>query len=516
MLNNEKNQILYIFLPLLLKLLAFVAVYTVINLYIFKALDIDDDILNIYIPLVIVPIYALTVTKRPFLVFDYEDKDDSAASFSKYIICVALVALTCLTQYIVTEKSAKILHLTSVNELSENDLVTYYTFEDFKIDKKSAIVTPRFEVVGKYGQHFQMSLYVAIPMYSSEVKANTDTPYWYGIVYWETIDNDLNIDEKDRLYQEFYTASFEKYNKENFHNVSYFERLKNYSEKSFFIDYHPYFNEFDKKEITILSPNKDDFDGKLTDFGAWWIITLTLTILIIFWTTFIPDMNTSRWRDFYHGKKLHNENSDNLIDLLLPRKGFFITPILINLNLLIFIIIAISSFSLMSIEGNVLVSWGANFYPNVKDGEWWRLIASIFLHSGAIHLILNLYVLYIIGLILEPEIKSTKFIILFLLLGAIASLSSLYWKQDVVSVGASGAIFGMVGIYLSLLATNSISEESKSFLTRITIITAVTLLMGVMYSSFDNAAHIGGLISGLTLGFILSPFIKKDSQEILG
>lgn len=227
-------------------------------------------------------------------------------------------------------------------------------------------------------------------------------------------------------------------------------------------------------------------------------------------------MNTSRWKDFYHGKKLHNENSDNLIDLLLPRKGFFITPILINLNLLIFIIIAISSFSLMSIEGNVLVSWGANFYPNVKDGEWWRLIASIFLHSGAIHLILNLYVLYIIGLILEPEIKSTKFIILFLLLGAIASLSSLYWKQDVVSVGASGAIFGMVGIYLSLLATNSISEESKSFLTRITIITAVTLLMGVMYSSFDNAAHIGGLISGLTLGFILSPFIKKDSQEILG
>lgn len=513
MLNNDQNQVLHIFLPLLLKLLAFVAVYTLLNLLFFHTVDIfdiNDDIPNFYIPIFTVPIFTFIVTKQPFLVFEFDDKGGDKAFASRFIISVPLLITTCLTQYIVCEKAAKISELKTVSEVTTKEQVKYYTFEDFYIDKEYPVINTSFKVTGQYDYNFQMGIFIALPLTKSGEDSFGDNPYWYGIKYSKTIDNELSLEEKNRLFREFYTKSMAEFNQQNLYNVTYFERLKGYSEKDLFIEKHPFFNQKEKDESIVFVPKSDSFEDRLSGLGTWWLVSLILTITIVFLTTFLPNMNSSRWRAYYHGKKLHDETNGKLIDILLPRKDLFITPLLVIINLLVFIVMAISSFSLMSFEGQLLINWGANFSPNIESGEWWRLITSIFLHGGAFHLLFNLYALYMIGIILEPEIKSIPYIILYLLSGTVASLVSLYWNQEVVSVGASGAIFGMFGLYLSLLVTNSISKELKAFLSWVTAITAISLLFGVMNSSIDNGAHIGGLVTGFILGFIISPFIKKS------
>ncbi|HEY9030890.1 MAG TPA: rhomboid family intramembrane serine protease [Kangiella sp.] len=517
MLNNAQNQIFHIFLPLLVKLLAFVAGYTLLNLLFFHTIDIfdiNDDIPNFYIPLFTVPIFTFIVTKQPFLVFEYDDKGGDKAFASRFIISVPLLITTCLTQYVASEKIAKISNFQNVDELRNSEQVKYYTFEDFYIDKEYPVVNTNFKVTGQYNSNFQMDIFVALPLTKSGEDSFGDNPYWYGIKYSNTVDNELSSEDKSRLFRKFYTESLAKFNKQNLYYVTYFERLKDYSEKDLFIEKHPFFNQDEKEKSIVFVPKSDSFEDRLSGLGTWWFISLSLTIVIVFLTTFIPNMNTSRWRAYYHGKKLHDESNSRLIDILLPRKDLFVTPLLVILNLVVFIIMAVSSLSLMNFEGQLLINWGANFSPNIESGEWWRLITSIFLHGGAFHLLFNLYALYMIGIILEPEIKSIRYIILYLLFGIVASLVSLSWNHDAVSVGASGAIFGMFGLYLALLFTNSISKELRAFASWVTGIAAISLLLGVMNSSIDNGAHIGGLITGFILGFLISPFIKNHSQDI--
>jgi membrane associated rhomboid family serine protease len=173
-----------------------------------------------------------------------------------------------------------------------------------------------------------------------------------------------------------------------------------------------------------------------------------------------------------------------------------------------------SGLGLMSFNASDLLAWGANFKPVTTDGQWWRLFTSIFLHGGLMHLLANMYALLFIGIFLEPQLGKTKYLLVYLFTGIVASLTSLWWHDATVSVGASGAIFGLYGVFLGLLLTKALPKAfaNKAFLTSILLFVGYNLLMGLS-AGIDNAAHIGGLLSGLIVGFILSQQIKQQKEE---
>ncbi|MDX5419266.1 MAG: rhomboid family intramembrane serine protease, partial [Hymenobacteraceae bacterium] len=92
----------------------------------------------------------------------------------------------------------------------------------------------------------------------------------------------------------------------------------------------------------------------------------------------------------------------NFWTLFVPRPYYFVTPILINLNILIFVVLTLAGMHVLSPEGQDLIEVGANFGPYTLTGEWWRLFTSMFLHIGIIHLLVNMYALANIGGVLEP------------------------------------------------------------------------------------------------------------------
>ena len=217
--------------------------------------------------------------------------------------------------------------------------------------------------------------------------------------------------------------------------------------------------------------------------------------------------------------KLHrgstNEENSGFFSIFKPTQGFFVTPILLDINVLIFILMAMSGVNILQPTSESLLNWGANFKPMTLDGEWWRLIANCFLHIGIFHLLMNMYALLYIGVLLEPHLGRTRFILAYLLTGITASIASLWWNDLTISAGASGAIFGMYGVFLAMLTTNLIEKTArKALLMSIVIFVGYNLVNGVK-EGIDNAAHIGGLIGGLVIGYAFIPSLRKPEEERL-
>ena len=205
------------------------------------------------------------------------------------------------------------------------------------------------------------------------------------------------------------------------------------------------------------------------------------------------------------------EKVSELLSLFKPTEGYFITPILLNLNIAVFIIMAITGVNIVLPDNGSLLLWGANFRPVTLDGEWWRLISSCFLHIGVFHLLMNMYALLYIGLLLEPYLGKSRFISAYVITGIAGSTASLYWNELTISAGASGEIFGMYGVFLAMLTTNLIEKSArKALLTSIAVFIGYNLLNGLK-GGIDNAAHIGGLISGFIVGYSFYPSLTKPN-----
>jgi len=201
----------------------------------------------------------------------------------------------------------------------------------------------------------------------------------------------------------------------------------------------------------------------------------------------------------------------NFLSLFIPTKGYFITPILVYLNVLVFIIMVLSGVHILDPTGEDLVKWGANFEPYTLIGQWWRLLTCCFVHIGIVHLLFNMYALTYIGLLLEPYMGRVRFLTAYLFTGIVASMVSVLWNDYIISAGASGAIFGMYGVFLALLTTNLVHKSARvSLFSSMGIFIAYNLFSGLKTGSgVDNAAHIGGLLSGLLIGYIFLPSIKR-------
>ncbi len=205
---------------------------------------------------------------------------------------------------------------------------------------------------------------------------------------------------------------------------------------------------------------------------------------------------------------------EGFFNLFIPVKGYFVTPLLIDINILIFILMVIFGANILLPDNQVLISWGANFRPLTLSGQWWRVITNCFLHIGILHLLLNMYALLYIGLLLEPRLGSPRFFTAYFLTGVAGSVNSLYWHELTISAGASGAIFGLYGVFLAMLTTNLIEKTArKALLASISVFVLYNLANG-MKGGVDNAAHIGGLICGLLIGYAYYPGLKKTVTNV--
>ncbi len=201
----------------------------------------------------------------------------------------------------------------------------------------------------------------------------------------------------------------------------------------------------------------------------------------------------------------------------LTGSNLYATYAIMAINILVFVLMAVNGAGIFEANGYVHMKWGSNFSPLTLSGDWWRLITCTFIHFGIIHLAMNMYCLYTVGVYLEPMLGKARYITAYLCTGLLASVISLWWHTDTVnSAGASGAVFGLYGLFFALLVSNLIPKAVRmALLQSIGIFIVFNLAFG-MKSGVDNAAHVGGLLSGfiIGLGYLFAINKEKEQQKV--
>jgi rhomboid protease GluP len=152
----------------------------------------------------------------------------------------------------------------------------------------------------------------------------------------------------------------------------------------------------------------------------------------------------------------------------------------------------------------------ASFPPFIAAGEWWRLITPMFLHlplggnGGArslMHIGFNMYILYLYGPYVEEAVGSVRFLALYLIMGFGGGAASYaFGSCGATSLGASGAVFGVVGFLVVYMYRRRSSIVSARFMQSLLFLVGINLLIGFTLPGIDNMAHLGGLLSGAALG----------------
>ncbi len=200
--------------------------------------------------------------------------------------------------------------------------------------------------------------------------------------------------------------------------------------------------------------------------------------------------------------------------------GMIVTQAIAGLCAAVFIGMALATNgdSIMNPPVQQLIHWGANYGPRVFAGQWWRLLTSVFLHIGIIHIALNMWCLWKLGELAESLYGHVTFAAVYLICGLAGSLASVAYHPGTVSAGASGAIFGIAGALISSLKLGEFSMPAvvvKSMLKSVVMFAGYNLIFGAMSGVTDNAAHIGGLVAGLILGALIALADRRRENAML-
>ncbi len=208
------------------------------------------------------------------------------------------------------------------------------------------------------------------------------------------------------------------------------------------------------------------------------------------------------------------EKENKKFEKVFAPKKIVWTKVIIVICLIMYIITAVYGGNWFSFDANVLARMGANNII-LTSKEWWRLISAAFLHVGLIHLIVNMYSLAVIGSQVESYLGKFKFIFVYLVSAICGNLMSLVLgAENVVSVGASGAIFGLMGalLYFGYHYRLYLSDAIKR---QIIPVIVINLVIGFVISGVDNAAHIGGLAGGFLAAMAVGISGKSEKSDII-
>ncbi len=208
--------------------------------------------------------------------------------------------------------------------------------------------------------------------------------------------------------------------------------------------------------------------------------------------------------DLFHKVQEKQKNEESIFTYGKP----FITYLLIAINTLLFLLL---EFKGGSENTSTLIEFGAKLNPLIVDGEWWRLITSMFLHIGILHFVSNMLFLYYFGSLAERIYGSFRFLVVYFLAGIGGSIASFVFVANI-SAGASGALYGLLGafIYFGIFHKRIFFQTIGS---NILVLLGINIILGFTLPQLDVSAHFGGLIAGFIAAGIIH-FPKKRNFPV--
>lgn len=193
-----------------------------------------------------------------------------------------------------------------------------------------------------------------------------------------------------------------------------------------------------------------------------------------------------------------------------------VTTALIGVNVAVFVAMALTGVSPGMPQPWQLIRWGADYGPLTLTTQPWRILTSNYVHAGILHIGFNMWCLWNLGALAERVFDRWTYFFTYTACGLAGSISSVRFHPITPGVGASGAIFGIAGALIAALYLGRLPVPPgalKATLKSLISFAAYNLLIGAAVPFIDNAAHLGGLITGLALGAVLAPHLRSAPDE---
>ena len=168
-------------------------------------------------------------------------------------------------------------------------------------------------------------------------------------------------------------------------------------------------------------------------------------------------------------------------------------------------------------NGRQLIDLGALQPFLIADGQWWRLFTAMFLHAGLLHIGFNAYALYLFGTMMERELGTPRFVLIYFICGFLASVASYaFGPVEAVGVGASGAIFGVFGAFIAHnYRRRHLAQAAANLRWAMTLI-VLNALLAFSFGTIDWRAHVGGLVAGVAAGTLAEGWGPRSRRTLIG
>lgn len=510
-----KEKLRIVFVPFISALLGLTVGYTLLDLLLFTWLgvfhpreELREIVLPVLLAVVVTFFYIAPKLKVLKLHSDF---------FHTFLALLGLALSTIFAQKYGSAISGRQTMLWSVENLESGTPTKYYDLVGPRIDTTAQRYHATYKVVGRRANTLKMYFYVVMPIRDSDTNTLSHEPtLWLGAVYEDEVDMHESIETMERSYDAFVGLSQVRAGQDDFSHFACYERVDKSSEH-----FEGFANAVGQgvhlpTDLVILQGMNVPYEARAADSGERLLTSLLIAIVVWLLLCVIPKVNSVEMERIRSGKPdlMRQVERQEYLDLIIPHKGYFVTPIIMYANIVLFFLMVFAGKGFLTFQPDDLTAWGASYAPMVAEGEWWRLVTAIFLHGGLEHLVANMVCLFYVGIHLEKLMSRGRYLCIYLLSGLAGSTVSLLWHTEPgVAVGASGAIFGLYGAYIAQLAGGVYPKsESRLVLREMLIIIGVNLLVGIV-PGIDNAAHIGGLVCGLLLGFMFLVLSKEKEEQ---
>ena len=478
--------------------------------------------MGFWIPMILTALLLLIFLLPRLKILKFSKRDDDRKFFLLFVAMLFICGTMINTQFYLYESTGSLTEVDSYLDIKDSSvkyvkIKRYYTLNDNQVGFYADV-----SVSGRYSDRLNFDFYFVFPFVKSARSPKDEVSnVWFCKTFHESISNRGSEYEKNASYRRFYDDCVRDLKNTNFNAIQYFEKIpKSKDYKNSIMAIQRVVSDVtsrDKKDMPILlKPVEKDFATRTGSLSLWFFIFLGAGLFVFPLLLLWPSYNKKRHQDLLNGKKV--KDSTDLYDyykFLIPRKDFFITAILLDLIIVVYLIqLVVFNASFIS-HSEMLLNWGAVRKDEVFNGAYWRLFTCMFLHGGFLHLAYNALALVFVGIFMEPILGRTKFIIYYIISGIAASVASIIWHEHTLSVGASGAIFGMIGLALFVDYF-----KTKSFVANKTMIylfggfALVNLIYGLIVPNTDNAGHIGGFLAGIVLAYLNSIIDSEDEFAV--
>lgn len=490
-MGQAGRKLRQLWLPVAAIAVSLAVVYSGLNLLLVAGagpLPLDEDLADIWLPGVLSFALVLAFVNPKLKLFALDPK--RGLPFLYDLLATAAIAVPlALIQLHIGATAGRLERLNNAAEIAQAPPARFYTLKASCFDRGRIVVDSVLADDDDRGDVSSITFHVAIPA--------CDTPTaWLGFEYRDTVSNRIDDAARKAQIVAFARRTDAAIAAENFAGYTWFERAGNNADR----------RAFDKMlarsgaapDAIVLLPHSDAFEARadgwllraLMSGAALWLAWTVAVLAAPLRATPLPVQPKPLGPDF--------------AEILRPTRAQYGLPLLVDVNIAVYLAMVLAGLGVMNFPTDDLAAWGAISRPLLHDAGWLRLVTFQFVHGGLLHIANNLTGFLFAAMCLAPAMRNARLILCYLLCGIGGGLASATWSVTT-TVGASASIFGLYAILLVLygLKDARIRALGPEVWTTAAIFVGLNLVFGFISPSTDNAAHLGGTVTGLLIGFAI-------------